>query len=217
MISKHTRISKRTRKTITNKTKKTHKIQYQKHITKTNTNNNTNSKLYLKSIDTLSNNQLKQLSQITNDKSIMQHIGTGKNWSLKDLHTFANEERLESKVIHPKRTHYTMCLILDNTVIGFIAGRKNKKLLPPNAQPYDLLLRMFISKQHSGKGYGKLIIKLFINKYSNMIKKQKATLYSDISKDNVPSIKIHEANNFKKIDYIKYPNGKFYERYIKLI
>ena len=178
---------------------------------------NTNSKLYLKSIDTLSNNQLKQLSQITNDKSIMQHIGTGKNWSLKDLHTFANEERLESKVIHSRRTHYTMCLLLNDTVIGFIAGRKNKKLLPPNAQSYDLLLRMFISKTYGGKGYGKLIIKLFIDKYSNMIKKQKAILYSDISKDNVPSIKIHLANNFKQVGDVKYPNGKYYERYIKTV
>ena len=212
MISKHTRISKRTRKTITNKTKKTNKTTKSKR-----TDKSTSTQLYLKSIDKLSNIQLKQLAQITNDKDIMQHIGTGKNWSLKDLHTFANEESLESKIIHSRRTHYTMCLILDNTVIGFIAGRKNKKLLPQNAKPYDLLLRMFISKQHGGKGYGKLIISLFINKYSNMIKKQKATLYSDISKDNIASIKIHLANNFKLVSDVKYPNGKYYERYIKMI
>ena len=41
-----------------------------------------------------------------------------------------------------------------------------------------------------------------------MINNNKAILYSDISKDNAPSIKIHEANNFKKIDEIKYPKER---------
>jgi len=215
MISKHITRKTTTRKNTTRKhiTKKSIK-----NIINTKNANKTNSpKLYLKSIDRLSNIQLKQLAQITNDKDIMQHIGTGKNWSLKDLHTFANEERLESRIPHSRRTHYTMCLCLNNEVIGLIAGRKNKKLLPPTSKPYDLLLRMFISKHHNGKGYGKLIIKLFIDKYSKMINNNKAILYSDISKDNTPSIKIHQANYFKKIDDVKYPNGKYYERYIKEI
>ena len=45
---------------------------------------------------------------------------------------------------------------------------------------------------------------IFIDKYSKMINNNKAILYSDISKDNTPSIKIHQANDFKKIDDVKW-------------
>jgi RimJ/RimL family protein N-acetyltransferase len=185
-----------------------------KTLKKSNNLKSVDEKIFLKQLDKLSNVELKQLSQITRDKNIMKHIGTGKIWSLKDLYTFANDEKKESRLSHQKRQYYSMCLINNNKVIGFIAGRKNRKIIP-DLKPHDLLLRMFISNDYGGKGYGKLIIKLFIEKYSKMIGNRTATLYSDISSDNLASIKIHEANGFELLKKnVKYTNGKTYLRYI---
>ena len=103
--------------------------------------------------------------------------------------------------------------------IGFIEGRKNIKLLPKTLSKYnnDLLMRMLISRGYSGKGFGKLIIKLFIETYSGMIKKsfiKSFKLYSDIDPDNIASIKIHLNNGFLPTGKYKYPNGKIYNRYV---
>ena len=104
--------------------------------------------------------------------------------------------------------------------IGFIEGRKNAHLLPKPLSKYnnnDLLMRMFISGIYSGKGFGKLIIKLFIETYSGMIKKsfkKQFKLYSDIDPDNIASIKIHLNNGFLPAGIYKYPNGKIYNRYV---
>ena len=128
------------------------------------------------------------------------------------------------------------CVIL---VICFISGRKNTQLLPDNISQYDLLLRMFISSTYIGKGYGKLILQLFIQTYNKIISKSikdnesgqsgksgqsgqtgqsstpiKITLFSDILKTNIPSIKTHLSNGFIFNNTIKYPNAKYYERYI---
>ena len=78
-----------------------------------------------------------------------------------------------------------------------------------------------------GKGFGKLIIKLFIETYSGMIKKsfrnnfkqkpgfiKSFKLYSDIDPDNIASIKIHLNNGFLPAGTYKYPNGKIYNRYV---
>ena len=113
-------------------------------------------------------------------------------------------------------------MVCNNDVVGFIAGRKNKNLLPPESTPHDLLLRMFISRNYSGKGYGKLIIKLFITYYSRILSNITSNknsnskpnkLVADIDKDNIASIKIHTANGFIHKDTITYPNKHNYERY----
>jgi hypothetical protein len=158
----------------------------------------------------------------------MKHIGKGNLWSKQDIIQFIKDETLESTKSCVSRMYYSFILLCNNEVIGFIAGRKNKALLPKNISPYDLLLRMFISSTHSGKGYGKLLLKLFIKIYSKIVSKEheliklKSTnkaiqLFSDIDKKNIPSIKIHLANDFIFNSNIKYPNGKYYNRYLKHI
>jgi hypothetical protein len=170
----------------------------------------------LKPIYELTKTQLYELSKITADTKIMQHIGTGKTWSIADILKFAKDEKKEIKLLHNKRKYYTCCLIYNNHVIGFISGRKNNSLLPVNKSPYDLLLRLFIAKSYSGKGYGKILIKMFIDWYTSLIKKH-YTIYSDIEDTNISSIKIHQHNHFIFLNKIKYPNGKYYLRYIKKI
>lgn len=178
----------------------------------------------------INNQYLKQLSSITQDQDVMKYIGKGNKWTTTELKQFIKDEAIESKKPTIKRQYYSYVMVCNGETVGFIAGRKNKNLLPRNSSPYDLLLRMFISRLHSGKGFGKLIIKLFIAEYSRILKnthinksKSKSNdkfaskaikLISDIDKDNISSIKIHQANNFIYTDTITYPNHHNYERYI---
>lgn len=191
------------------------------------------------SLDKITNKQIQQLSYITNDKNIMKHIGKGDLWSIQNIKQFAKDEQIESKKSTIARKYYSFILICNNKVIGFISGRKNTQLLPDNISQYDLLLRMFISSTYIGKGYGKLILQLFIQTYNKIISKSikdnesgqsgksgqsgqtgqsstpiKITLFSDILKTNIPSIKTHLSNGFIFNNTIKYPNAKYYERYI---
>jgi len=180
---------------------------------------------YLKPFSRLSYKELQELSTITIDRKIMKTIGKGNIWTLEDLKKFQKEESIENnKYSSPDkyhlRNHFTYILMIaENGLykpIGFIEGRKNIKLLPKTISKnnnYDLLMRMFISRGYAGKGFGKLIIKLFIETYSGMIKKS-FKLYSDIDPDNIASIKIHLNNGFLPNGTYKYPNGKIYNRYV---
>lgn len=183
---------------------------------------NNNESIYLKSFAKLTYLELQQLSNITNDHEIMKYIGKGNLWSLKDLQEFQKEEQKEVKFNNINRKHYTYVLIYNNNVIGFIEGRKNKSLLPKNITVgnHDILLRMFISREYNGKGFGKKIIQLFIREYTKQIqllnsrtKSNKIIIYSDIDPINIPSIKIHLANDFRIHGKFTYPNGKTYNRY----
>jgi hypothetical protein len=184
-------------------------------------------KCLLVPLNKINTKQLFQLSIITKDKEIMKYIGKGKIWSLTDLKQFIKDETLDARKEPIKRQYYTLIMICNEEVIGLIAGRKNMNLLPKNSSPYDLLLRMFISRKHSGRGFGKLIIKLFINYYTKIINSRifhneiyknsfriPIKLVSDIDKNNISSIKIHTANGFIHTDTITYPNKHTYERYI---
>jgi hypothetical protein len=195
-------------------------------------------KLVLISLSSINTNQIKQLARITNDKSVMQHIGTGKLWSVQDIIDFKKDEMLEVKKPISQRDYISYVLLKNNIVVGFISGRKNRKLLPKNIGKYDLLLRMFISSNEAGKGFGKIIINKFIETYKKLIERdrlksmkglkgmkgmkgikdlkldQNIILYSDISPDNIPSKKIHQFNMFEFKEVVKYPNGHFYERWI---
>lgn len=174
------------------------------------------------SITKLSPLQIKQLSQITSDKDTMKHIGMGKIWTRKDIVDYIRDERGE---IHKKlneRKYFTY-VMLDGSgkVIGFIAGRKNPRLIGVLANDMetsnDLLMRMFISRRETGKGYGKKIIALFENVYKGIIGKDNARLISDIAPNNMASIKIHESNGFELRGEINYPNGTVLLRYVKKI
>ena len=178
-----------------------------------------NNKCMLIPLNKINNTHIEQLLQITNDTNIMKTIGKGKIWSKKHIEEIIKDEEIQSKKLHYNRKYYSFIMICNSKVIGFISGRKNKNLLPNKSSTYDLLLRMFIGSQYIGKGYGKLILKLFIQKYSKMIsimnlKNKNIKLISDIDKNNIPSVKIHLANGFKFIDTIQYPNKHFYERYV---
>ena len=209
----------------------------------TNTNTNTNTKLqkrktqikriltqnpqnphntYLLPLYKLTNKHINQLADITKNKLIMKHIGKGNIWTKNDIKQFIKDEKTEHTKMHKNRLYYSYVLLTKNTnnnnVMGFISGRKNKSLLPVDSTPYDLLLRMFISATQANKGYGKQILKLFIDEitreYANKSSiPETVNLISDIDASNISSIKIHLANNFKFIDTIKYPNKRMYNRY----
>jgi RimJ/RimL family protein N-acetyltransferase len=191
------------------------------HLTKKRTSYS--GRCILVPLNKINTKQLVQLAMIAKDKEIMKYIGRGNTWSIADIKQFMKDETIESKNTTQKRQYYTFVMLCNSEVCGFIAGRKNNTLLPKDASPYDLLLRMFISRKHSGKGFGKLIIKLFISYYSRILRTSKSSntnnithtikLISDIDKNNIASIKIHTANGFIHTDTITYPNKHTYQRY----
>ena len=208
---------------ISNKLTKYSKIKKSKNVI---------SECKLVSLAHASPKHLEELSHITQDTSIMKHIGKGNIWTMKDLHQYMLDEKNEIRKNILQRQYYSFILVKDNTVVGFIAGRKNTQLLPLSQySSFDLLLRMFISSKYSGHGYGKLIIKLFIEKYTQILSNNKTfttkynnhskesnrpivKLISDIDENNIASIKIHLANSFQFTKTIKYPNKHIYNRYV---
>lgn len=198
-----------------------------KSKTKSKTRRVENKNIKLLELFNINEQQKMELLDITMNKDTMKYIGKGNIWTLNDINTYIEDEIMENKLPHNKRKYYSFVLLKNDNVIGFISGRKTLKLLPKHHSPFDLLLRMFISHTEINKGYGKLILKLFIEKYykyfNNIdINKQnvknmkniKICLISDIDKKNIPSIKIHISNNFKYVTTYKYPNNKKYLRYI---
>lgn len=189
--------------------------------TNTHTHTHTNKQILLplsKLSSKLSSKHINELALITQDINIMKHIGQGKLWSIKNIKQFVKDEMLEQNKSIKERKYYSFVLLHNNSVIGFIAGRKNNTLLPVNSSDYDLLLRMFISNKYKNQGFGKLILKLFIKKYTHIIHNIKninnINLISDIDKNNISSIKIHLVNGFTYTKTIIYPNKKNYDRYI---
>ena len=202
-------------------TKSHHSKKQTKRILTQNPQNPHNT--YLLPLYKLTNKHINQLADITKNKLIMKHIGKGNIWTKNDIKQFIKDEKTEHTKMHKNRLYYSYVLLTKNTnnnnnVMGFISGRKHKSLLPVDSTPYDLLLRMFISATQSNKGYGKQILKLFIDEitreYANKSSiPETVNLISDIDASNISSIKIHLANNFKFIDTIKYPNKRMYNRY----
>jgi predicted acetyltransferase len=209
-----TKIARLTSITKHRKTKKTNNIQLV-HIT------------------SLTMNQLKQLANITSNKETMKHIGKGRIWSLKEIITYIDDEKKEIHKPEDRKSYYSFILLLNNHVIGYISGRKSGGIGIGYKNRFDLLLRMFIDSNQIGQGFGTRILKLFIKKYSSMIKtfldKHKPhkplphhmnhtpieiSLFSDISLDNIPSLKIHQKNNFSYYKEIIY-DGKTYQRYVR--
>jgi L-amino acid N-acyltransferase YncA len=192
-------------------------------------NVNSNTKLLTKTINTnreilipiykLTPSQIGQLTYITCNKTTMKHIGTGKLWKRADILQFIKDELAQQRKKVEDREYFTYVMIsASGKVIGLISGRKNIKLLGNDKKSqYDILLRMFISALETGKGFGKSIISKFATLYKSLIGNNNANLISDIAVDNLASIKIHDANDFNFIKQIKYPNGKFYKRYVKKI
>ena len=173
--------------------------------------------LYLKSLAILTPEEIEQLARITSDPETMKWIGKGTIWSQADIVEFRNDERQERGLPHNRRKHYTYVMMLGQQIIGFIEGRKS---IYNKISRNDLLLRIFISRDYTGRGYGKMIIKLFLELYTRMVKPRspgKITIYSDIDSNNMASIKIHLANGFELIKTTKYPNGKTINRYRKII
>ena len=218
---------------ISNKLTKYSKIRKSKiSKSKISKSKNVISECKLVSLANASQKHLDELSYITRDTSIMKYIGKGNIWTMKDLKQYMLDEKNENRKNILQRQYYSFILVKDNTVIGFIAGRKNTQLIPLSQySPFDLLLRMFISSKYSGHGYGKIIIKLFIEKYKQILSSNKTfitshnnnskqssrpivKLVSDIDENNIASIKIHLANGFQFTKTIKYPNKHIYNRYL---
>ena len=197
----------------------TRKIQQNKNILDT---------VKLMPIYKLTSGQIAQLVRITSDKKTMKNIGVGKPWRHSDILQFIKDEIKELSKKLEDREYFTYILFKNiNTsaslqsckVIGFISGRKNAKLMGENKDgKNDILLRMFIGARETGKGYGKAIIGKFLTLYKGLIgTNSTAKLISDIDSANLASIKIHNVNGFKFIRQVKYPNGKYYKRYVKNI
>jgi RimJ/RimL family protein N-acetyltransferase len=181
--------------------------------------------VFLKSLAVITAAEIVQLARITSDPETMKWIGKGKTWSVADIEEFRNDEHRERGLPHNRRRHYTYIMMLGSNVIGFIEGRKSREIQKKGfGNVNDLLLRMLISRDYMGQGYGKMIIKLFLELYSRMIKPKspakssgQIAIYSDIDPENIGSIKIHLANGFKFIGTYKYSTGKFNNRYRKII
>jgi hypothetical protein len=118
-------------------------------------------------------------------------------------------------------------------VAGYISGRKKRSILtkPFDRNPYNVILRILVGSQYQGKGIAKSAVKLFIEKYKNVIPPSNRTptrtptrtpnnikntvIIADIDKNNIGSIKTMLANDFKYYGVVKYAvNSSELNRYI---
>ena len=175
----------------------------------------------------LTKNEIEQLVDITSNIDVMKYIGTGKIWTIDDIKSFIKDEKIDQKLPHHKRQYYSYVILYDNNVVGYISGRKKRSILtkPFDRNPDNIIFRILIGSNYQGKGIGKIAVKLFIDKYRNIVnrniikedKKLNSTtvIIADIDKDNIGSIKTMLANGFKYYGVIKYfGNSKELNRYI---
>lgn len=201
---------------ISRRTKQTSKTR------KTFTSASTSTSYYkLKPLSKLTPTQAEQLSVITSNPTTMKHIGKGRTWSLIDIKNYIAEEQLESRKPESKKSYYTFILVDGHhRVVGYISGRKSMGIGTTSDSKFDLLLRVFIDPMRTGQGLGKLILALFITEYTNIIRKlgisARIRLFSDISHDNIASMKIHQKNKFTHFKNVTY-NGHPYQRMMRLI
>ena len=185
--------------------------------------------LKLLELSKLNDSQIEQLANITGDTNIMKHIGTGKPWSIDDIKLFIKDEKADQKKPHNKRQYYSFAILYcdnssDNSsnnrynnskykVVGYISGRKKRSILtkPFDKNPYNIILRILIDSKYQGKGIAKSAVKLFIEKYKNVIsfknsfnKLSNTAIIADIDKNNIGSIKTMLANDFKYYGVVKY-------------
>ncbi len=177
--------------------------------------------LKLLELSKLNDSQIEQLANITGDTNIMKHIGTGKPWSIDDIKLFIKDEKTDQKKPHNKRQYYSFAILYcdnssDNSkykVVGYISGRKKRSILtkPFDKNPYNIILRILIDSKYQGKGIAKSAVKLFIEKYKNVIsfknsfnKLSNTAIIADIDKNNIGSIKTMLANDFKYYGVVKY-------------
>jgi RimJ/RimL family protein N-acetyltransferase len=194
--------------------------------------------LKLLDLSKLNSSQIEQLANITGDTNIMKHIGTGKPWTIDDIKLFIKDEKIDQKKPHNKRQYYSFVILLyddrsnDDSkyrVAGYISGRKKRSILtkPFDRNPYNVILRILVGGQYQGKGIAKSAVKLFIEKYKNVIPQPNRTpnrtpnnthntvIIADIDKNNIGSIKTMLANDFKYYGVVKYvPKSLELNRYI---
>ena len=215
---------------------KTHKIDSKtvskKTVKKTVKNQITQPNIKLLELHKLTKNEIEQLANITNNIDVMKYIGTGKIWTIDDIKSFIKDEQIDQKLHHHKRQYYSYVIIYDNNIVGYISGRKKRSILtkPFDRNPYNIIFRILIGSNYQGKGIGKIAVKLFIDKYRNIVKPKKnlssknlnsknlsstIVIIADIDKDNIGSIKTMIANGFKYYGVVKYfKDSKKLNRYV---
>jgi RimJ/RimL family protein N-acetyltransferase len=187
------------------------KKQYSKYTRKAK------AKISIMSITKLSDTNIKELAEITNDPEVMQNIGSGKKWSIADIKKFISDEKREEAKCNINRdilrNYYSFAILYKNRdgthIAGFISGRKNKSLIGPplNSNPFNIILRIFVGKSFQGLGIGKSAVRLFINEYRKILgtnNKSGVFIIADIKKDNIASIKTMLSNQFKYYGDVNY-------------
>tara|TARA_R110002074_G_scaffold401415_1_gene599506 strand:- start:2264 stop:3706 length:1443 start_codon:yes stop_codon:yes gene_type:complete len=150
---------------------------------------------------------IKELSKITSNKSIMKFVGDGKSWSNNKTIKFIKYSIVEQNNNINKRRVFYYKISLNKKLIGIIGIHKYD-----NENDYNLTY--YIGKKYQGKCYGTYALRLILKKLYK-IKKSIGKVVSQVLVNNIGSQKSCKKAGFIFQKNIK-RNGKKYKQYIYL-
>jgi len=139
---------------------------------------------------------LKDVSKLTSQYSVMKYVSNGKTWNLKKVKNFIKYCEKETKQNDKERTQYYYKIVKNNQFVGIIGFHRFLKFK-------NYYLSVYINPKYQGKGIFSKAMKLLLERVSihkPNVKYILSLVYEDNEKMNAISRKKYEFNGTKKIN-----------------
>ena len=133
---------------------------------------------------------LKDVSRLTSQLSVMKYVGDGKTWNFKKVKNFIKYCQKEARQIDKERSNYYYKIVEDNKLLGIIGFHTFLKFK-------NYYLSVYINQKYQGKGVYSNAMKLLLErvaKHKPNIKYILSLVYEDNEKMNAISHKKYEYN-----------------------
>jgi RimJ/RimL family protein N-acetyltransferase len=139
---------------------------------------------------------LKDVSRLTSQLSVMKYVGDGKTWNFKKVKNFIKYCQKETKQNDKERLQYYYKIVEDNKLLGIIGFHPFRKFK-------NYYLSVYINPKYQGKGiYSKAMTLLLerVSIHKPNVKYILSLVYEDNKKMNAISRKKYEFNGTRIIN-----------------
>ena len=156
-------------------------------------------KIKLVAMEQITNKQIDELLEITQNRDIMENIARGELWNRNKILEIVSESKADANIQITNRKYFNWVVCLKygiQKVVGYVGLRPMSQQKNLNIGPKDLQIRIFT---YPSQGYGTAIIKELIK----FIETTPFNLWATIHVDNKISINFFQNLGWKKIGLIK--------------
>jgi len=139
---------------------------------------------------------LKDVSRLTSQFSVMKYVGDGKTWNFKKMKNFIKYCQKEARQLDKERSNYYYKIVENNKLLGIIGFHTFLKFK-------NYYLSVYINQKYQGKGVYSNAMKLLLErvaKHKPNIKYILSLVYEDNEKMNAISHKKYEFNGIRVVN-----------------